>query len=144
MRTKIMFGLLAVLGTGTAWAQGQEYCPATDAISQVGATYSAPTADGEGQWYGVAAAGAGQVQAFTEGVFRAHETSSKGVVHGEILRCSYTLQGGSSLDMRFKQPGTLVSIDDTQGWEQWHTQYFCENPEATACRFTELKRPARG
>ncbi|POA20448.1 hypothetical protein C1886_08580 [Pseudomonas sp. FW300-N1A1] len=137
--------LIPFLISANAWAGTMEHCPKIADIKEVAtASYIAPTVSGKGQWYGTSQSGRGLVGGFEEAIFKAHGDAVEGAVVGELLHCGYALRDGGKLDLRFKQEGTVVSIQSGGVWEQWYSQYYCEDKTEGACIFKELKRPSKG
>ncbi|PMZ86052.1 MULTISPECIES: DUF3757 domain-containing protein [unclassified Pseudomonas] len=144
MKVKQLLMCVSFLVSGQALANVTEYCPSPSDIKELAAgIYKAPTASGDGEWYGVSQAGRGPIGEFELAIFAPRVAAERGIVAGEILRCGYKLQNGGDLDMRYKREGTIVSIDTSGPWEQWYGQYYCESKEARACAFTENVRTKR-
>jgi hypothetical protein len=141
MRVKELLMCISVLVSGQALANVTEYCPSPADIKEFGVgTYIAPTASGDGQWYGVSQTGRGLVGEFELAIFAPRVAAQGGTVAGEIQRCGYTLKNGGNLDMKYKREGTVVSIDTRGPWEEWLGQYYCDSKEARACAFKENVR----
>ncbi|WP_223532210.1 DUF3757 domain-containing protein [Pseudomonas sp. GL-RE-20] len=144
MKVKQLLMCVSFLVSGQALANVTEYCPSPSDIKEFApGSYKAPTASGEGEWYGVSQTGRGLVGEFELAIFVPRVAAEGGTVAGEILRCGYKLQNGGDLDMRYKREGTIVSIDTSGPWEQWYGQYHCYSKEARACAFTENVRTKR-
>ena len=144
MKLKQLVMCISILLSGHAWAEVTEYCPSPSDIKEFTAgSYKAPTASGDGEWYGVSQTGRGLVGEFELAIFAPRVATEGGTVAGEILRCGYKLQNGGELDMRYKREGTVVSIDTSGPWEQWYGQYQCYSKEARACAFIENVRTKR-
>ncbi|MGO4000286.1 DUF3757 domain-containing protein [Pseudomonas fluorescens] len=145
MAIKKLALLIPFLLSSTAWAGVIEHCPKVADIKEVGtASYTAPTVSGEGQWHGTSQGAGGPVVGFDEAIFKAHGEPAEGEVVGELLHCGYSLRDGGKLDMRFKQEGTVIKIKSDGAWEQWYSQYYCEDKTDGGCAFKELKRPTKG
>jgi hypothetical protein len=141
MKFKQLVMCVSILMSGHAWANVTEHCPSPSDIKELSAgIYKAPTASGDGEWYGVSQNGRGSVGEFDVAIFKPHKDVEGSTAVGEILRCGYTLQGGGALDMKFKREGTIVSIDIGGPWEEWYAQYYCDNKTARACAFKEIVR----
>ncbi|WP_224791482.1 DUF3757 domain-containing protein [Pseudomonas fluorescens] len=141
MRVKQLLMCVSLLVSGQALANVTEYCPGPADIKEFGVgTYIAPTASGDGQWYGVSQTGRGPVADFELAIFVPRVAAGGATVAGEILRCGYKLQNGGNLDMRYKREGTIVSIDTGGTWEEWYGQYYCDSKVSRACAFKENVR----
>ncbi|PYY66728.1 hypothetical protein CRX42_30800 [Pseudomonas jessenii] len=141
MKVKQLLMCVSFLVSGQALANVTEYCPGPTDIKEMAAgVYKAPTAGGDGEWYGVTQTGRGPVADFEMAIFVPRVAAGGATVAGEILRCGYKLQHGGELDMRFKREGTIVSIDTGGPWEEWYGQYYCDSKEARACAFKENVR----
>ncbi|MNL10320.1 hypothetical protein PS726_03209 [Pseudomonas fluorescens] len=142
MRLKQFVMCIPFLLSGHALADVREHCPVPSDIKEYPAgTYKAPTVSGGGEWYGVSQSGQGPVGKFELAIFKQHDVEEDLI--GEILRCGYKLQSGGSLDLRFKNQGTLVRLDKSSPWEKWYSQYHCYDQGDRACSFEELVIPAK-
>ncbi|MBH8612038.1 DUF3757 domain-containing protein [Pseudomonas mohnii] len=144
MKLKQLVMCVSILLSGQAWANVTEYCPSPADIRELNpGVYNAPTADGNGEWYGVSQGGQGPVGEFEEAIFVPHKDVEGSTVIGEVQRCGYRLQKGGAVDMRFKREGTVASIDVGGAWEEWNSRYYCTNKEVRGCAFKEIVRPAK-
>ncbi|MDF9774953.1 DUF3757 domain-containing protein [Pseudomonas baetica] len=144
MKVKQLLMCVSFLVSGQALANVTEYCPSPADIKEFAAgAYKAPTASGEGEWYGVSQTGRGLVGEFEVAIFAPRKEAEGSTVVGEILRCGYKLKNGGDLDMRYKREGTMVSIDTEGQWSEWLTRYYCDSKKARACEFKEIVRSVK-
>lgn len=144
MKLKQLVMCISILLSGHAWAEVTEYCPSPSDIRELApGIYKAPTASGDGEWYGVSQGGQGPVGEFELAIFMPHKDVEEGSVIGEVQRCGYRLQKGGAVDMKFKREGTVASIDTGGSWEEWNSRYYCDNKEVRGCTFKEIVRPAK-
>jgi hypothetical protein len=144
MNLKKLLLCAPLLLSSHAWASVTEYCPSPSDIQELAAgVYKAPTAGGNGEWYGVSQNGKGPVGEFDVAIFKPHGNVEGNTATGEILRCSYSLQSGGVVDMKFKREGTVATIEVKEPWQEWYSQYYCESKEARACQFKEIVRTAQ-
>lgn len=144
MKLKQLVLGVAVMLSGQAWANVTEYCPSPSDIKEAApGVYKAPTASGDGEWYGVSQTGQGPVGEFELAIFAPHKDVEGETAIGEVLRCGYKLQKGGAVDMHFKREGVVASIETNGPWEEWNSRYYCDNKEVRGCAFKEVVRASK-
>lgn len=109
-------------------------CPAEETIQHVGTTYNAP-----GGWTGQIQNRPGEVKAFDLVLYKPKD-SQHPFQEGTLLRCSYKLDNGNSLDLRLPEAASKARLSDHKNWNSaYHGhQYDCSKSRAE-CKFNLVK-----
>ncbi|MCB5301886.1 DUF3757 domain-containing protein [Yersinia bercovieri] len=124
-----------------------QHCPAIDTITQVGAAYTAKTAEG-GEWIGLLQGtlpAQSAIKDFSEALLILDSDRDKGnlIDQGNFQKCTYNLETeGKQIDMYYDNKTWLVSISGKPHWKYQQSPlleiYLCSDVAAEECKFDIL------
>jgi hypothetical protein len=109
-------------------------CPAEETIQHVGTTYNTP-----GGWTGQIQNKPGEVKTFDFVLYKPKD-SQHPFKEGTLLRCSYKLDNGNSLDLRLPETASQAHITDHENWKSaYHGHQYDCSKSRTDCKFNLVK-----
>ncbi|HEX7816350.1 DUF3757 domain-containing protein [Dyella sp.] len=138
MKRSLLFAALMLGLPLQVLAARQESCPKIEQIQHRGGVYT--TVDQH--WLGISQSGSSAVIGFTEATF--YPDGAKNL-RGRLNSCSYQLDGGQMLDMRYKRDASsdvIVNIRDNGQWSRQEgpfgiVYHLCKGPDPSVCAFSE-------